>query len=124
MTDSPLEVLIIGVGSIGKRHLRCFQQTGRVRSSICETNAELRQSIADRYDVERAYRDLDAALAHPFHAAVVATPASSHIPIALKAAERGIHLLIEKPLSTSLESVDLLAATVEANRLKVAVAYV
>lgn len=120
MTDPLPMILIIGVGSIGEHHLRCFQQTGRVSVSICETNAKLRQSIASRYHVEQAFSDLDEALVQPFHAAVIATPASSHIPIALKAAQNGIHLLIEKPLSTSLESVDRLAALAEANQLAIA----
>jgi len=124
MKNSLPAILIIGVGSIGERHLRCFQQTGRVRVSICETNAELRQSVASRYGVESAYGDLDAALAHQFQAAVVATPAATHLPIALKAAQRGLHLLIEKPLSTSSDFVDLLAATAESHQLTVAVAYV
>ncbi len=34
-------LLIVGVGSIGLRHLRCFQATGRVRLSICEPDAAL-----------------------------------------------------------------------------------
>lgn len=124
MTNSLPPILIIGVGSIGERHLRCFLQTGRVRVSICEANAELRQAITARYDVESAYGDLVAALAHPFQAAVIATPAASHLPIALKAAQRGIHLLIEKPLSTSSDLIDLLAATAESHQLTIAVAYV
>lgn len=121
---SQSDVLIVGVGSIGERHLRCFQQTGRINVSLCETNPELRQVVAERYGIQRTYGDLDSALADAHLAAVIATPAPSHIPISIAAAERGIHLLIEKPLSTSLEQVDRLAKTCEANRVTAAVAYV
>lgn len=116
-------VLIVGVGSIGLRHLRCFQSTGRVRLSICETEPTLRLRVAEEYQVEH-YGDLDAALAHPYDAAVVCTPAQLHIPIAIRLAQAGIHLLLEKPLSTSLAGVDTLRAVVHERQLVAAVAYV
>ncbi len=80
----PLEVLIVGVGSIGQRHLRCFQNTGRVRLSLSEVNEELRERVAGEYGVERAYASLDAALADRHDAAVVATPAHFHLDIATR----------------------------------------
>ena len=57
-------------------------------------------------------------------AAVIATPAQLHIPIARKLAEAGAHLLIEKPLSTSVEGVAELMATVRERKLTAMVAYV
>jgi len=36
------QALIIGTGSIGERHLRCFPATGQAELSFCETNASLR----------------------------------------------------------------------------------
>jgi predicted dehydrogenase len=117
-------VLIVGVGSIGERHLRCFQATGRASLSFCETNADLRRRIADRYAVDRVFADIDAALRDPPDAAVIATTAPSHIPIATKLAAASVHLLIEKPLSTSLDGMNELQNLVCRNRLAVAVAYV
>ncbi|NOX55609.1 MAG: Gfo/Idh/MocA family oxidoreductase [Planctomycetes bacterium] len=124
MTSPEKHVLIVGVGSIGERHLRCFQRTGRVRLSLCEINPELRRRIADQYGVERAYADLDSALADPPDAAVIATPASLHIPMAIQLAEAGTHVLIEKPLSTGLDGIDELRETVARRKVCVAVAYV
>lgn len=117
-------VLVIGVGSIGHRHLRCFQQTGRVQLSICETNTALAQQIAAQYGIERTYTNLDAAIAGGFDAAVITTPAHLHVPMAIKLAEAGMHLLIEKPLSTSLEGVERLTAVVHQRPIVTAVAYV
>jgi len=117
-------VLVVGVGSIGERHLRCFQSTGRAEMSLCETNPALRARVANEYGVDRAYADLDAALADPHDAAVIATPAHLHVPMALRAAEAGLHLLIEKPLGTSLEGVDRLRELVRSRNLTAAVAYV
>ena len=41
-------VLIVGVGSIGERHLRCFRATGRAEVSFVEINDELRRSVVER----------------------------------------------------------------------------
>lgn len=117
-------ILIVGVGSIGERHLRCFQMTGRVKASICEVNKELRERIAAQYGVAQAYPDLDSALAASYDAAVIATPANLHIPMANRLAEAGIHLLIEKPLSTSLDGIEALQSTLTRRNLQAAVAYV
>lgn len=119
-----IRVLVIGVGSIGERHLRCFQATGRADVSICETNAALRQRIADRYDVRHAYANLDAALAGAHDAVVICTPAPLHIPMARQCAESNLHLLIEKPLAVSPDGVDALRQTIDQRRLACAVAYV
>ena len=122
--NTPDRVLVVGVGSIGLRHLRCFQQTGRVRLSICEVNPNLRSQVAEEYRIDRQYSDLEAALADRHDAAVIATPAHLHVPVAIRLAEAGLHLLLEKPLSTSMEGVDTLRQAVQSQGLVAAVAYV
>jgi predicted dehydrogenase len=124
MSDRRHKVLVIGVGSIGERHVRCFQATGRAELSIVEINAELRRTIADRYGVTPAFADLDAALADPPNVAVVCTPAPWHVPMATQLAELGVHILVEKPLSTSCDGIDRLLQTVRERSLTAGVAYV
>src|SRR5207249_4411060 len=92
-------VLIIGVGSIGERHLRCFQATGRAELAFVEINESLRHAIAGRHGISRCYAHLEEALADEPSAAVIATPAPLHVPLALCLAAAGIHVLMEKPLS-------------------------
>lgn len=101
-------VLIIGVGSIGERHLRCFVKTGRVQAALCETNEALRTTVAERCHVDsrNVYRDLDAAMEATHDAAVVAVPAHLHIAMTKRLVEAGVAVLCEKPLSTSLDGVD------------------
>ncbi|MCC6424940.1 MAG: Gfo/Idh/MocA family oxidoreductase [Phycisphaerales bacterium] len=118
------KILIIGVGSIGERHTRCFQSTNRAQIRICEPNETLRKTIAERYHLQHVYASLDEALVDPPTAAVVATPAQTHIAISQRLAEQGIHLLIEKPLSTSIEGTETLIQTVKKQKLTAAVAYV
>lgn len=117
-------VLVVGVGSIGERHVRCFGSTGRVSVSICELNTELRIAIAERYGIESAFASYEEALASSPDIAVVCTPAQWHIRMAKQAVDRGMSVLIEKPLSTSLEGVDALIQSVNERDVTAGVAYV
>lgn len=117
-------MLIIGVGSIGERHLRCFQQTGRCAVALCETQPKLRAEVAQRYGVDDAYGDLDAVPFERFDAAVICTPAPHHVPMAAVLAEAGLHVLIEKPLSISLDGIDRLKAILQQRGRIGAIAYV
>jgi predicted dehydrogenase len=122
-------ILIVGVGSIGERHLHCFQSTGRADVSFVEINDTLRATISERYGV-RGFADIESAITEQssageqITAAVVATPANRHLEIATRLAEAGIHLLIEKPLSTTIEGADRLAGVISRRNLVVGVAYV
>ena len=118
MNVTTKKILIVGVGSIGLRHLRCFQSTGRAELSFCEVNPALRAKVAKEQKIERHYADLESALADPHDAAVICTPANLHIPMAIRLAEAGIHLLLEKPLSTSLDGIDKLQQILESRKLK------
>ena len=123
MSQNTFRVLIAGVGSIGQRHLRCFQATGRAELSLCEINDELRQTIQQRYGVERVYADFEQALGAEHDAVVIATPAPLHVSLATRAVQAGLHVLIEKPLSTSLDGLEDLAALVHTKGVTVGVAY-
>ena len=117
-------ILIIGCGSIGERHLRCFQKTGRCSITICDTNPSLLGSIAERYQVT-AYDSLETALQEAgCDAAVICTPAHLHLPIALKLLHAGLHLLIEKPLATDTALVPEFRDAMARSQRFVAVAYV
>ena len=117
-------VLIIGVGSIGERHLRCFAATGRARLALCEVNPTLRQTIAERYSINDVFDRLETALAQRPEVVVVATPAHLHIPMATAAVQAGAHVLIEKPLSTSGDGIDELRQLVAQRQVTAGVAYV
>ena len=122
--QSTRRVLVIGGGSIGERHTRCFQKTGRVDVCLCEINDEVRKRVANDYGLSASFSSFDAALAESFDAAVICTPAHLHIQMARQLAERDVNLLIEKPLSTSLDDIDELINLVAARGLDASVAYV
>jgi predicted dehydrogenase len=121
---APLKTLIIGGGSIGERHMRCFQQTGRADVLLCEINDQLRQTLEDRYQLENVFAELSEAIQEQPDLAVICTPAHLHIPIAIQLAKQGIDLLVEKPVSTTLEGLTELANLIEEHSLIAGVAYV
>ncbi|UCD27285.1 MAG: Gfo/Idh/MocA family oxidoreductase [Planctomycetota bacterium] len=120
------KILILGVGSIGERHLRCFKATKRADLSFCETNEKLRKTIADRYEVSGCYNTLEEALndrSKTFDIAVIATPSPLHIPMATQLVQAGINIFIEKPLSTSLDGIQELINLIKKQQVIAAVAY-
>jgi len=124
MSDARHHVLVVGAGSIGERHIRCFLATERAAVSFVEIRPELRSEIATRYPQARAYASLEEAAASGATIAVVATPAPLHVAQAMTLLESGLHVLIEKPLAVTLEGVDALRVSAKAKGRVVAVAYV
>jgi predicted dehydrogenase len=117
-------LLIIGCGSIGERHLRCFQRTGRCEVSVCDANAKLLAEVSARYSVA-SYPGLREALAAAkFDGLVICTPAHTHMTIAREGAEHGAALFIEKPLSVTMDGVDEAREAIARSGRFAAVAYV
>jgi predicted dehydrogenase len=116
-------VLVIGCGSIGERHLRCFLTTDRAEVTACDANPALLQRMAETYKVPVA-ADWQIALQAKFDAVIICTPANLHVPMATSALVAGSHVLVEKPLSHSLVGVDELIRTRDRTGRQVAVAYV
>jgi predicted dehydrogenase len=117
-------VLVVGVGSIGERHVRCFAATGRARVAVCEMNADLRKAVAERYAVAEAFADLETALSTSPDVVVVCTPAHLHVPMALAAVRSGANVLVEKPLSTGFDGLGELSEEAFDSLGVVGVAYV
>jgi predicted dehydrogenase len=114
---------VIGVGSIGERHLRCFQQATSCRLGLVEAYAARRNDVADRYDVADRFATLDEACEHDWDAAVICTPANLHIAHAVQLAPRCGGLLIEKPLTTDLAEVPRLRTAMRDKPLQIAYLY-
>lgn len=101
-----MKFLIAGLGSIGRRHLRNLRALGENDILLYRTH---RSTLPDEelagLPVET---DLKAALAHRPDAVIVSNPTALHLEVAVPAAEAGCHILLEKPISHSLDGVDKL----------------
>lgn len=118
------KILIIGGGSIGERHLRCFQALNGVEVSLVEPVETRRKMLCDQYKVKQAFASLGEAKQH-WHGVVIASPAHMHVPQAIEVAQFTQRVLVEKPLSVSLDGVDELLRCYDDKSGRVArVAYV
>lgn len=118
------KLLVIGTGSIGERHVRCALSSGRAEVWVCETRDEARNAVADLYPLSGVFSDLERALVERFDGCIIATPAHTHIRIAQRCVEAGLHVLIEKPLALDVAEVPALQVSVVDQGLVAAVAYV
>src|SRR4051794_323006 len=101
----PLDVLVVGGGSIGERHVRCFQDIG-CTVAVCDTNAARLAEVADRYKLARTFPTIDLAAREAWYGVVIATPANLHADHAAALIHSTEALLIEKPLCLSLADAD------------------
>ncbi|MCW5875557.1 MAG: Gfo/Idh/MocA family oxidoreductase [Anaerolineales bacterium] len=107
-----MKFLIAGFGSIGRRHFHNLKTLGEKDILFYRTRSgSLPDEELDGFVVEN---DLAAALAHKPDAVVVANPTALHLDVAIPAAEAGCHLLLEKPISHSLDRVAELQAALVA----------
>jgi len=101
-------ILIVGLGSIGQRHLRLARElvpNADIRILRHQVTSEVPQHS------NGCFSSIEEALAYMPKVAIIANPAPFHIPIAQALAEIGAHLLIEKPLSDSLDGITKLIET-------------
>ena len=117
-------LLVVGGGSIGERHVRCFLGTGRAAVSVCEPRDEQRAFLQRSYGLTAAYPDFESVDLSAFDAGVICVPAHLHIPCARRMADAGLHVLTEKPLSLTHDGIDDLAWVVLDKGLTFAVGYV
>jgi len=107
---NPIRMAVIGVGHLGRIHTRLIQGLSAFRLVGIADPSEV-----NRREVSAAYHTQGYAghrhLLGQIDAAVIATPTQYHFPVALDLLQRGVHLLVEKPLAVSpAEASQLVAA--------------
>jgi len=117
-----MKFLIAGLGSIGRRHLRNLIALGERDIVLLRTRKAtlLDDELAD-YPVET---DIHEALKkHKPDAVIVANPTALHLDIAIPAAEAGCAILLEKPVSDSLNQLDILQQAAQKSGSKILVGF-
>jgi predicted dehydrogenase len=117
-------LLILGAGSVGKRHLRNLAGLGADVSAMDPRSDRLEEARAE-IPLRSTFQSLDAALAQPraFDGAVVCSPPSAHASQSVACLDAGLPLLIEKPLSPTLASAMEVAAAAKAAQVPVILGY-
>ena len=128
-----MKVLVVGLGSIGQRHVRNLRallgtsvdilayRTRRLSPIVGDDlTIAANEDLEGKYGI-RAFGDLDEALDQGPEVVFVCNPTSLHLPVAARAARAGCHLFLEKPISHTFEGVDELINIVNSHGLVAAV---
>lgn len=113
------KVLLVGFGSIGKRHL----------SNIKKLQPQLKLAVLRSRCGEEpivgcdVVSGLEAALAFQPKAAFICNPSSFHLSIATELAKVGVHLFIEKPLTNNSEGLEEFIRVVHSAKIRAMVGY-
>ncbi len=108
--------IVIGGGSIGRRHLFNLKSLGVEQLAIIEPDEQRRIAICEEANV-KGFDNLDEGLDWNADFAVICSPNHLHIDHALKAARRNCHLFVEKPLSHTKQRVSELVKEVNSRGL-------
>lgn len=109
MTDprsagATLRVGLAGLGTMGRNHLRVLSSRSDCRLvAVADPVAEALESAAKATGAQAFAEPLAMIEEAELHALVVAAPTTAHVPLALAAIERGIPVLVEKPLAATVD---------------------
>jgi predicted dehydrogenase len=117
-----LSVLVVGCGSIGKRHARVLAELGVADVRACDPSADQRAALAGESPKVRLYQSFEEGLRERPDTVLICTPPEMHVPMACRAIEAGCHVLTEKPLSNRVEGIDALERLAADSGKKVMVA--
>ena len=117
---SSVKTAVIGVGALGRHHLRWLSQLERSELiGLYDTDSTKAARYAAEYKV-RAFESLDQ-LAEQVQAVSIVVPTTAHFEIAATLIDRGIHCLIEKPVTLSVEQASELSRAAANKKVKVTV---
>jgi predicted dehydrogenase len=99
-----IKTAVIGVGSMGRNHARLFSELANVDFvAVSDASQEVAANIAHKYSVQ-AYTNYEELLEKERPEAVsIAVPTAMHNEVASKAMQAGAHVLIEKPIASTVE---------------------
>lgn len=121
MTTATLRVGLIGVGSMGRNHARVLAglegtDLVAVADPVGDPNAVAKGAAV--------FTSVDSLLSRSLDYCVVAAPTQFHYEIAMRLADAGVSMLIEKPLSRTAAEAEKIAAVFESARLVGAVGHI
>jgi predicted dehydrogenase len=119
----PLNVGVIGVGHLGSLHTKMYAQTSLVNLvGVYDVDSQRAKKVAAEFGI-KAFSTLDELLSQ-VEAVSIATATQSHYDVAMQVIKRGVHLLIEKPITATIEQAKALTEQVEIKGLKLQVGHI
>jgi predicted dehydrogenase len=112
-----MRIGVLGCGYWGSKHVRVLQQLTDVdRVAIIDPRKDRLETLQRSFPTVQPFHDLPSANDH-VDAVVVATPPSTHVHLVRQALQAGKHVLVEKPMTTSVASARSLIEEAEAASL-------
>ena len=97
-------IVVVGVGSIGRRHARLLSGRDDLDVEICEPDESSLKIARKELGDLRNHSAFEKVLEHPPEMVVIATPQTLHKEQTIAALQAGCHVLCEKPMSDKLEN--------------------
>jgi predicted dehydrogenase len=115
MPSSPVKIAVLGGGYGAKVPLPVLASLDEFAPvAVWSRTPERARELADKYDLELGTSDLDELLSHPGLEAVhIATPVATHAEFAIAAANRGLHVILDKPMAMDLGEAQAVAVAIE-----------
>ena len=112
--SEPVRVAVVGVGDFGRQHVRVLRSLEEAELvGVCDTDAGRAAAVAREYQTV-VLPDLDA-VAERARAACVCVPTVEHARVGCALLERGLDVLVEKPMAATVEQAEALIAAAERN---------
>jgi predicted dehydrogenase len=110
----PLKVAVAGAGFISPFHLAGWKAVPNIEiAAVCDPVSEKAQARAKEFAVAAAYADFTEMLERERPDAVdVATPVATHAPLVRMAADRGVHVMVQKPMTPTVAEAESLVRDV------------
>ncbi len=119
----PLNVGVVGVGHLGSLHTKMYAQIPSVKLvGVYDADSQRTRKLANEFGI-KAFPTLDELLSQ-VEAVSIATTTQSHYDVAMQVIKRDVHLLIEKPITATIEQAKALTERADIKGLKLQVGHI
>jgi predicted dehydrogenase len=123
--NAEIRVALLGAGAMGRNHARVLRTIEGIRLvAVADADPDAARAVAAPIGVAHSDDPLAVIDETPLHAVVIATPTTSHAGLAHAALDRGLAVLVEKPLAPSVEEAESILEKARTTGAPVAVGHV
>ena len=116
MKDGKVRLGVIGTGIWGRMHIRAYvQHSSAELVAVCDLDEQRARKVAEEFNIPNYYTNVDDMLEAGLDGVSVATPDTAHADITIKSATKGVHVLVEKPLATTIEECERMISAAASN---------
>ncbi len=116
-------ICVVGAGYWGKNHIRVLNRLNALKG-IVELDYNILKTFTNKYPDVNGHSNIESALNEDYDGFIIATPAKTHFKIAKIIMNAKKHLLIEKPMTLSIEEARELVVLSEINKVNAMVGHV